>query len=317
MLLDYADEGEGTFDDIRSVEVARRIARLRDKHGVGLNDALRSYTPEQREASFGRKLTEGEVIRNLEDFEAELDRTRALGGVRDKDWTLEGLRRVRTNLGDREPKNPDGENDLGLVKHIKTGDRVIAQTIVFKPTLSESEVRGMAAGDGVFVSTMFARESERTPEAGKRYVIRHELGHALQNAKGPISPVLSALKISAMRKLSIQAADTEAGDNELVAELFAWYHSPDYASGDLPLEIEKIIEGWKDSDNGSLWKIVAYEGKRYEAIQRDLMANLAKVNDGWLPDVSEAGVADYGTMLFLIVTGKLLPPTATDEGDLP
>jgi hypothetical protein len=99
-----------------------------------------------------------------------------------------------------------------------------------------------------------------------------------------------------------------------ISELFAWYHSPDYAPGDLPPEIEAMIEGWK-TDSGQRWRNGKYEGKRYEDIKRDLMANLERVNAGELPDAPEAGVADYGTMLFLIATGRLLSPLA-DEGTI-
>lgn len=89
-----------------------------------------------------------------------------------------------------------------------------------------------------------------------------------------------------------------------IGELFAWYHSPDYAPGDLPPEVEEMIEGWYD-EGARPWGWKTYEGKRYEAIQKDLMANLERVNAGWLPDVPEAGVADYSIMLFLIATGRL------------
>jgi len=240
------EDEEEPFGDIRSVEVARRIARLREKYGVGLNDALRGYTPEQRAAKFGRKLSESEVLRNLEDFEAELDRTRALGAARGKDWTLERLQRVRTNLGDREPKGPDDVNRLGAVNARGKFGAFTEQTIVLKPELSEEEVRELAAGDEVFVATMFGRESERTPAAAKRYVIRHELGHALQNAKGPFSPEILKLSGSARRKLSIRAGkgidEGPRNDfNELVAELIAWYTSPDYDGG-LDAEVEAALD---------------------------------------------------------------------------
>lgn len=89
-----------------------------------------------------------------------------------------------------------------------------------------------------------------------------------------------------------------------IGEMFAWYHSPDYAPGDLPPEVEEMIEGWND-EGARAWAGREYEGKRYEAIQKDLTANLERVNAGWLPDVPEARVADYSTMLFLIATGRL------------
>jgi len=101
-----------------------------------------------------------------------------------------------------------------------------------------------------------------------------------------------------------------------IGELFAWYHSPDYAPGDLPKEVESMIEGW-EIDSGRRWRNSKYEGKRYEDIKRDLTANLERVNAGRLPDAPEAGVADYGTMLFLIATGRLLPPSATYVADQP
>jgi len=104
------------------------------------------------------------------------------------------------------------------------------------------------------------------------------------------------------------------GGLSAIGELFAWYHSPDYTPGDLPPEIEEMIEGW-NTDSGHRWRNGKYEGKRYEDIKRDLMANLERVNAGRLPDAPEAGVADYGTMLFLIATGRLLPPSATYVAD--
>jgi len=104
------------------------------------------------------------------------------------------------------------------------------------------------------------------------------------------------------------------GGAAAVGELFAWYHSPDYTLGDLPEEVEDIIRS-HDNDSADYWDTFQYEGKRYEAIRTDLMANLERVNAGRLPDSPEAGVADYGTMLFLIATGRLLPPTATYVAD--
>jgi hypothetical protein len=254
-FVEYVDEGVGAeeaFDDIRSVELAGRIARLRGKYGVGLNDSLRRYPPEQREALFGRKLSESETIRNIEDFEAELDRTRALGSARGKDWTLSGLRRVKTDLGDREPKSPEELNRLGQVNsrgdfEHSAGQTILReQTILFKPELSEDDVRELAGRGLVGPMTMFARESERTQAAARRYVIRHELGHALQNAKGPISAAFDKAKTGAARKLSARAAvglDQPGKDdlNELVAELFAWYTSPDY-DGSLDAMVEAALD---------------------------------------------------------------------------
>jgi len=91
------------------------------------------------------------------------------------------------------------------------------------------------------------------------------------------------------------------GWNEAVGEIFAWYHAPYYEEGDLPPEIEALVERWDHGDYRSTWD----DRAGFDALRKGLYAKLEKVNAGWMPETEAARIANYDVLLFMLITGRL------------
>jgi len=114
-------------------------------------------------------------------------------------------------------------------------------TIAVKPRLSEDEVEQMASRlpGHLQPSSAFGRENDQSPKAAKRYVIRHEVGHALANAVDQMERTLRKHPLWGTRHVSDYAGEDQ---HELVAEALAWYTSPDY-DGSLDEDVEAALDG--------------------------------------------------------------------------
>jgi len=70
---------ESGFGGPRSEDVAKALVRLREKYGMVLDDTYPTLTEEQSRTLYGRRLTDTELLQNVDDLEAEMDAMIARG----------------------------------------------------------------------------------------------------------------------------------------------------------------------------------------------------------------------------------------------